>query len=92
MKGERFINESSIAMNAFYQGNHFYYVYSKEQIDILRAQGLSANASGRYLTQGGIKADVPLTNIDTVIDAGGLHLQGVFLGRAGGADWRRLLC
>ena len=57
-------------MNAFYQGNHFYYVYSKEQIDILRAQGLSAKASGRYLTQGGIKADVPLTNIDTVIDAG----------------------
>ena len=34
MKGERFINESSIAMNAFYQGNHFYYVYSKEQIEI----------------------------------------------------------
>lgn len=83
MKGERFINESSIAMNAFYQGNHFYYVYSKEQIDILRAQGLSANASGRYLTQGGIKADVPLTNIDTVIDAG---IEAGFIYKASSLD------
>lgn len=83
MKGERFINESAIAMNAFYQGNHFYYVYSKEQIDILRAQGLSANASGRYLTQGGIKADVPLTNIDTVIDAG---IEAGFIYKASSLD------
>ena len=83
MKGERFINESSIAMNAFYQGNHFYYVYSKEQIDILRAQGLSAKASGRYLTQGGIKADVPLTNIDTVIDAG---IEAGFIYKASSLD------
>ena len=83
MKGERFINESAIAMNAFYQGNHFYYVYSKEQIDILRAQGLSAKASGRYLTQGGIKADVPLTNIDTVIDAG---IEAGFIYKASSLD------
>lgn len=69
-KGERFINETSIAMNAFYQGNRFYYVYSADQIETLRTAGLSANASGRYLSQGGIKADVPLTNIDAVIDNG----------------------
>jgi len=68
--GERFINELSIAMNAFYQGNVYYTVYSAEQIDILREQGLSAAASGRYLSQGGIAADTPLTNIDTVIDYG----------------------
>lgn len=81
-------------MNAFYQGNHFYYVYSKEQIDIPRAQGWSANASGRYLTQGGIKADVPLTNIDTRIDAG---IEAGFIYKASSLtswrrDWRRLLC
>ncbi len=69
-EGNRFINESSISMEAFYQGSEFYYVYSAEQIDVLREKGLSANASGRYLSQGGIKADVPLANIDAVIDHG----------------------
>ena len=67
-EGNRFINESSISMEAFYQGSEFYYVYSAEQIDVLREQGLSANASGRYLSQGGIVADTPLANIDAVID------------------------
>ena len=66
--GNRFINESSIAMEAFYQGSEYYYVYSSDQIDVLRAQGLSANAGGRYLSQGGIVADTPLENIDAVID------------------------
>ena len=68
--GNRFINESSIAMEAFYQGSEFYYIYSADQIDILREKGLSANASGRYLSQGGIVADTPLENIDAVIDLG----------------------
>ncbi len=68
--GERFIDESAISMEAFYQGSEFYYVYSAEQIDILREKGLSANASGRYLSQGGITADTPLENIDAVIDYG----------------------
>ena len=67
-EGNRFIDESSISMEAFYQGSEFYYVYSAEQIDALREKGLSANASGRYLSQGGIQADVPLENIDAVID------------------------
>ena len=67
-EGNRFINESSISMEAFYQGSEFFYVYSAEQIDVLREQGLSANASGRYLSQGGIVADTPLANIDAVID------------------------
>ncbi|NCB50867.1 MAG: FAD-dependent oxidoreductase [Clostridia bacterium] len=66
--GDRFIDETGIAMDAFYQGNVFYYIYSSDQIDILREQGLSANAGGRYLTQGGIVADTPLSNIDAVID------------------------
>ena len=69
-EGNRFIDESSIAMEAFYQGSEFFYVYSSDQIDVLREQGLSANASGRYLSQGGIKADTPLANIDAVIDYG----------------------
>jgi fumarate reductase flavoprotein subunit len=68
--GDRFIDESGIAMNAFYQGSEYFTVYSSDQIDILREQGLSANASGRYLSQGGVVADVPLKNIDTVIDYG----------------------
>ena len=68
--GDRFIDETNISMNAFYQGNAYYYIYSKEQIDILRETGLSARASGIYLGQGGIKADTPLTNIDAVIDNG----------------------
>lgn len=69
-EGNRFINEASIAMEAFYQGSKFFYVYSSDQIDVLREKGLSANASGRYLSQGGIVADTPLTNIDAVIDYG----------------------
>lgn len=67
-EGKRFIDESSISMEAFYQGSEFFYVYSAEQIDVLRRQGLNANASGRYLSQGGVQADVPLANIDAVID------------------------
>lgn len=66
--GKRFIDETGIAMNAFYQGNVYYYVYSSDQIDTLREKGLSANAGGRYLSQGGIAADTPLANIDAVID------------------------
>ncbi len=68
--GDRFIDESAIAMQAFYQGSEYFTVYSSDQIDILREKGLSANASGRYLSQGGITADTPLTNIDAVIDYG----------------------
>ena len=67
-EGNRFINESSISMEAFYQGSEYFYVYSSDQIDVLREQGLSANAGGRYLSQGGIAADTPLANIDAVID------------------------
>ena len=67
-QGNRFIDESAISMEAFYQGSEYFYVYSSDQIDVLREQGPSANAGGRYLSQGGIKADVPLANIDAVID------------------------
>ena len=82
-KGDRFINESNISMEAFYQGPKFFYVYSKEQIDVLREQGLSANASGRYLSQGGIVADTPLANIDAVIDNG---IEAGFIYKAASLD------
>ena len=82
-KGERFINETGIAMNAFYQGNVFYTIYSKEQIDILREQGLSAAASGRYLSQGGVQADTPLENIDAVIEYG---VKGGYIFKAATLD------
>ena len=68
--GERKMAESALAMNAYTMGAKYYTIWSKEQIDILRTQGLSAAASGRYLSQGGVKADTPLTNIDAVIEEG----------------------
>ena len=68
--GARKMAESALAMNAYTMGAKYYTIWSKEQIDILRTQGLSAAASGRYLSQGGVKADTPLTNIDAVIDKG----------------------
>ena len=68
--GERKMAESTLAMSAYTMGAKYYTIWSKEQIDILRTQGLSAAASGRYLSQGGVKADTPLTNIDAVIDEG----------------------
>ncbi len=68
--GARKMAESALAMSAYTMGAKYYTVWSKEQIDILRTQGLSAAASGRYLSQGGVKADTPLTNIDAVIDEG----------------------
>ena len=68
--GARRMAESALAMSAYTMGAKYYTVWSKEQIDILRSQGLSAAASGRYLSQGGVKADTPLTNIDAVIDEG----------------------
>ena len=82
-QGERFIDETNISMNAFYQGNEFFYVYSKDQIDVLREKGLSAAASGRYLSQGGVAADTPLTNIDAVIDAG---IEAGFIYKAASLD------
>ncbi len=68
--GTRFIDEANIAMNAYTNGAKYYTILSAEQIEILKTQGLSKNASGRYLAQGGVKADTPLTNIDAVIENG----------------------
>ena len=68
--GTRFINEANIAMNAYTNGAKYYTILSAEQIEILKTQGLSKASSGRYLSQGGVKADTPLTNIDAVIENG----------------------
>lgn len=69
--GKRFTNELDIAMNAYKVGSRFYTIYSKEQIDILRGRGFGFGASGRYLSQGGVKANVALANIDAVLAEGG---------------------
>lgn len=68
--GVRFINEAAIGIEAYLGGSRFYTIYSKEQIDVLRQRGFGFAATGRYLNRGGIKADVPLANIDAVIEAG----------------------
>ena len=68
--GVRFINEANIGIEAYLGGSRFYTVYSKEQIDVLRAKGFAFAATGRYLNRGGIKADAPLANVDAVIAAG----------------------
>jgi fumarate reductase flavoprotein subunit len=69
-KGNRFVNEMNIGYGAYVGGARFYSIYSKEQIDILREKGFSITSTGRYLNRGGIKADTPMRNIDTVLDAG----------------------
>lgn len=68
--GRRFTNELDIAMNAYKVGSRFYTIYSKEQIDILRERGFGLAASGRYLSQGGVKANAALANIDAVLAEG----------------------
>jgi len=68
--GSRFINEEDIAMNAYKVGAKYFTIFSKEQIDALREKGFGAAASGRYLSQGGVKANVPLSNIDQVLEEG----------------------
>ena len=68
--GSRFINEEDIAMNAYKVGAKYFTIFSKEQIDALRQKGFGAAASGRYLSQGGVKANVPLANIDQVVEEG----------------------
>lgn len=68
--GARFVNEEDIAMNAYKVGAKYFTIFSKEQIDILREKGFGAAASGRYLSQGGVKANVPLANIDQVMEEG----------------------
>ncbi len=68
--GSRFLAENTIAMNAFNNGAKYYTILSAEQIDILRERGFSMNASGRYLSQGGVTADTPLANIDAVLEDG----------------------
>ena len=68
--GSRFLAENGIAMNAYTNGARYYTIFSAEQIDILREQGFSMAASGRYLSQGGVPADTPLTNIDAVLEDG----------------------
>jgi len=69
-KGARTLSEARLALEGYTVGARYYTIYSKEQIDILREQGLSLDAGGRYLTQGGIKANTPLTNIDAVLQSG----------------------
>ena len=68
--GERRMNEANLATSAYTMGAKYYTIWSKEQIDTLRAHGLSVSASGRYLSQGGVTADTPLTNIDAVLEEG----------------------
>ena len=68
--GARRMNEATLAMNAYTMGAKYYTIWSKEQIDTLRAHGLSVSVSGRYLSQGGVTADTPLTNIDAVLEEG----------------------
>ena len=68
--GARFINEENIAMNAYKVGSKYFTIFSKEQIDALRQKGFGVTASGRYLSQGGVKANVPLSNIDRVVEEG----------------------
>ncbi|MPM63687.1 Fumarate reductase flavoprotein subunit [bioreactor metagenome] len=69
-KGVRTLNEALLPFEGYTVGARFYTIYSKEQIDILRTQGISLDAAGRYLSQGGIKADTPLADIDTVLQSG----------------------
>lgn len=68
--GARRINETNLATNAYTMGAKYYTIWSKEQIDTLRAHGFAASTSGRYLNQGGVPADTPLTNIDAVLEEG----------------------
>lgn len=68
--GVRQMSESGLAMNAYTMGSRYFTIFSKEQIDTLREQGFSADASGRYLSQGGVTADTPLSNIDAVLEEG----------------------
>lgn len=69
-KGNRFVNEMNIGTGAYVGGARFYSIYSKEQIDILREKGFAFDSTGRYLNRGGIKANIPMKNIDAVLEAG----------------------
>ena len=90
--GSRFLAENGIAMNAYTNGARYYTIFSAEQIDILREQGFSMAASGRYLSQGGVPADTPL---DQHRRRSGrryfprVHLQGGFAGRSGRSNRQR---
>lgn len=68
--GERFVNEMVIGLEAYVGGSRYYSIYSKEQIDTLREKGFGITATGRYLNRGGIEANIPMTNIDAVLDKG----------------------
>ncbi len=68
--GSRFVAENMLAMNAYKNGAKYYTILSADQIAVLREQGLSQAASGRYLSQGGVPENTPLTNIDAVLDQG----------------------
>ena len=68
--GTRFTAENGLAMNAYKNGAKYYTILSAEQIGILREQGFSQAASGRYLSQGGVPENTPLANIDAVLEQG----------------------
>ena len=68
--GSRFVAESRLAMSAYEKGAKYYTIFSAEQIQILKEQGFSVAASGRYLSQGGVPENTPLANIDAVLEEG----------------------
>lgn len=68
--GSRFAAENTLAMNAYKNGAKYYTILSAEQIAVLREEGLSQAASGRYLSQGGVPENTPLANIDAVLEQG----------------------
>lgn len=70
--GQRFVNEQNIGYGAYVGGARFYSIYSSDMIDVMREQGFGKDATGRYLNHtgvgGGIPADMPMTNIDAVLE------------------------
>lgn len=88
--GERFCSENEKAVSmlsssayAYAQGPQYYTIFSQSQVDVMREQGLAGTGlemvSGVAFFHYGIPVDVPLTNIDAILDSA---IDGGFVHKA----------
>ena len=68
--GKRFLNESGvIAFDSWQAGPFYYTIFSQDQIEQYKEQGLSFAETPRYVHQGGkVTVGEPITNIETIMD------------------------
>lgn len=73
MSGKRFTNEASpfgVAFDNWKDGGYFYSIYSQDQLDDIKENGISVPFSQMFLSQGTVTPGEPITELDKILEVG----------------------